>query len=346
MGKKEGSRLRFWSLGSAGLALVLILIGSFLDLPIMEAVYVGENAYSLIFGLIGSLPLYLIALSGVVLLDNYFKKSKQFTVRFLGKALLFLVPAVLGILVAIQSLDEYTGSLLASALIAVPLAYLALLLWWFLLKDVDPSRSLDAGIALLLVAALTFAMTHLAKEVAERPRYFFLKDYGTNHFRDWWEWGSGLKDLYSDLSSDWFKSWPSGHSCCASAALLLPIPLSLGKKTRRLAPWVYPAGLLWWAMTALGRMLDGHHFLTDVAFALLFTALLIFLVAVPLLRRTEEEEGEPRRAFCTFEHRILRRRADLSVQGLDEKAVRKIRAKRGKKKTSSSYRGQTRSMHV
>lgn len=336
MEKKESNRLRFWSLGSAGVALVLILIGSFLDLPIMERVYVGENAYSMIFGLIGSLPLYLVAISGVVLLDNYFKKSQHFALKILGKALLFLVPAVLGVLVAIQSLDEYTGSLLTSILIAVPLAYLALLLWWHTLKDADPNRSLDYGIALLLVAGLTFAMTHLAKEVAQRPRYFFLKEYGTTHFRNWWEWGSGLKDLYSDLSSDWFKSWPSGHSCCASAALLLPIPLGLVKKTRRFAGWAFPLGLLWWAMTALGRMLDGHHFLTDVAFALLFTALLIFLLAVPLLRRTEEEEGEPRRAFRTSEHRILRRRADLAVQGLDEATIRKIRAKRRRKKKSNS----------
>lgn len=336
MAKKESSRLRFWSLVSAGLALALILVGSFLDLPIMEGVYVGDNAYSLIFGLIGSLPLYLVALSGVVLLDNYFKKSQHFLVKVAGKALLFIVPSVLGVLVAIQSLDEYTGSLLISILIAVPLAYLALLMWWYLLKDADPNRSLDYGIALLLVAGLTFAMTHLAKEVAERPRYFFLKEYGTTHFRNWWEWGSGLKDLYSDLSSDWFKSWPSGHSCCASAALLLPIPLALGKKTRRFAKWAFPVGLLWWVMTALGRMLDGHHFLTDVAFALLFTALLVFLVAVPLLRLTEEEEGEPRRVFRTSEHRILRRRADLAVEGLDEAAIRKIRAKRGRKKKSDS----------
>ena len=334
MAKKESKGLGFWSLLAAGVALLLILVGSFLDLPIMESIYIGENAYSLIFGLIGSLPLYLVAISGVVLLDNYFRKSLHFSVKVIGKVILFLVPGVLGVLVAIQSLDEYTGSLLTSLLIAVPLAYLALFLWWILLKEASPERSLDVAIALLLVAGLAFALTHLAKEVAERPRYFFLREYGTIHFRDWWEWGSGLKELYPDLDSDWFKSWPSGHSCCASVALLLPVPLSLGKKTKGLAPWAYPIGLLWWVLTALARMLDGHHFLTDVAFSLLFTAVLLLLVAVPLLSRQGGEDKEPKRLFHTFEYRILRRRADLAVEELDDRVVRKIRAKRGRRKSS------------
>ncbi len=328
MAKKE---IKFCNLLVIFLAIfsaILILVGSFLDLEMAKIFYVGSNSYSIFFGLFGSLPLLLCFLLGGLFLFQKMKESKNIKVRIIGYILLFLIPLVSSSLMAIQSLDEYTQSLTISLLIAIPFSYLLLFGAWLIFRYVPSKNTFLLGIVLILGATFVFGFVHTINQLVGRPRYFALLEHGDFLFHHWWEWNSALVDIYPQDDPTWYRSFPSGHSACASLALLLPLPFFAHPKLKKYARWFYIPAFMWWLFTVVARLIDGHHFLSDVSFSLLAFSLVFLLLINPLLYRKNETFTKERRRFSTKERYLCQKKYQQKCQTLSIRKIRMMRNKR------------------
>ena len=94
-----------------------------------------------------------------------------------------------------------------------------------------------------------------------------------SYFMPWWKLGISLKSkLVADgVSSDEFRSFPSGHTGCAACAMLTILLPTLGKRLRGKERLCLCIGLAWTLIVAVSRLMMGAHFLTDVTAATLLT---------------------------------------------------------------------------
>ena len=88
--------------------------------------------------------------------------------------------------------------------------------------------------------------------------------------------------------TDAFRSFPSGHteSAALSYSLILLIDcLHIEKKSVKVALWTAP--ILWTGLTAMGRIVAGAHFMSDVLFGGTIPFVLVILYRELFLRRSE-----------------------------------------------------------
>ena len=111
---------------------------------------------------------------------------------------------------------------------------------------------------------------------------FMLEDFSL--FKRWYEFQAkpeildDWKTLYN-ATSDWFKSFPSGHSAAAATVIaLISIP-SMFEKTNNLKvkAIVISATTIYTLLVMLSRIVVGAHFLTDVAAGAYITYLCFIL---------------------------------------------------------------------
>ncbi len=69
------------------------------------------------------------------------------------------------------------------------------------------------------------------------------------------------------VSSDEFRSFPSGHTACAACAMLIGLLPTLRKGKEKRTRLLFILGCLWAAAVAVSRIWMGAHFLTDVTMA-------------------------------------------------------------------------------
>lgn len=94
-----------------------------------------------------------------------------------------------------------------------------------------------------------------------------------SYFTPWWKAGSSLKNqlVAEGVSSDEFRSFPSGHTACAACAMLAALLPTVSKRFRGKEKRLGLSGALWTAIVAFSRLRMGAHFLTDVTMAWLVT---------------------------------------------------------------------------
>ena len=110
------------------------------------------------------------------------------------------------------------------------------------------------------------------KEVSSRPRPVQVQDFGGKaEFRPYWRWDGACARKCSFVSGE-----ASGAFWTLAPALLVPPPARAAAISASVFFGILVGGL---------RMAYGGHFLSDVVFAGLFTALVVLGVALALLRR-------------------------------------------------------------
>ena len=94
-----------------------------------------------------------------------------------------------------------------------------------------------------------------------------------SYFTPWWKAGSALKNqlVAEGVSSDEFRSFPSGHTACAACAMLVALLPTVSKLFKGKEKRLGLLGCLWTAIVAFSRLRMGAHFLTDVTMAWLVT---------------------------------------------------------------------------
>ena len=274
MKKLKQTYLRSTRIVGAAL-LLLMIIGSIWDLPISKFLYPGrESSFGQFFAAFGELPAFLAMTSaGVLLFVNRARLRKSWNVLFVA-ASAALVLGGLGL-----SIHEATDNVPAlplwvAALVTVFTAALCAVLLLILTDGCQMKTLLRFICVLAFVSIGTMLLINVIKIPWGRPRMRLLVETGNeSYFMPWWKLGISLKSkLVADgVSSDEFRSFPSGHTGCAACAMLMILLPTLGKRLRGKERLCLCIGLAWTLIVAVSRLMMGAHFLTDVTAATLLT---------------------------------------------------------------------------
>lgn len=292
-----------------GLYLVLILLcvmgivaGSFFDLPIAKALYIGD-----------SFPAKVISLSTVilffescvfflgVLFRQLWEKYDRFSRRVLIGVIfsyLFCSTATLGgakllndPLLA-ECFSNYIGTLWGSLLAGAVLCIAAFLLGFHINGNRYDTDTIKVLTKLIFVFTVGFLLSHYLNCMIDRKSYSMLVT-GRNleAFMPWYRLPKGSKLLMSisDLISSHQGSFVSGHVLYAVSFIIIFPSFSLAfpslKKYENLL--IVLAGIL--AVTVIiCRLLSGNNYLTDISFGALYS--LKFCMSFNGIKKTRKSD--------------------------------------------------------
>lgn len=269
------------------ICIVGFIIGSFLDLQIMEGLFSERNTFGLVVSVIGTVPGYgCLAICGGILFAIGLHQKDYKT---LYRVLLF-IGALAGLGFAIYfSGREFFGpngfywigvKRWVGYFIALPVDLALGYLGYRMGKASDNNRLwlLVIVVMVAIFLALVPGVT-MIKAIFHRPRYREVVRFGYEEFHNWWQRCGNYKEIMkaTGVLSEEFKSFPSGHGGASAVFMLSVIFLPLvNQKYEKLQLPLFYAGLAWTLLVCFSRILVGAHFLSDVSMGTLLTA--IFMI--------------------------------------------------------------------
>lgn len=297
-----------------GLLGALFLVGVFLDLPINAALYDPSHVYGQFFEMAGEIFVWILILFALGLIARFHPKLERKWLDVLLTCLVVL--AILGVsyyaghhfLGLLNRVTHLKFSEAFSFLYAFDYLILSLP-WVFLIKKDRQKEMMTFSVIVLILLATTLVLMQGLKMLWLRPRFRTLVAlYGVDgaaaHYlpvykiTGFWKFdelygGLGYESVLSSLGiAKWgkeeFYSFPSGHTMHATAPLVFCLASSFLPKLKGKEGYVRLGFYSWGALTALGRMVRGAHFLSDVTFGF-FVAVFAFdmystFLEAPLLR--------------------------------------------------------------
>ncbi len=263
--------------------LVFMIGGSFYDYQISQALFNIESPFRIFFASFGQAPAMLCLAAGGTLLFRMMdtnKKISSFFCVFFGIVLNLL--AILGITMDPMLYIENMNPAV-SALIAVVITAIADMLLLKLTKDSSKEQIKKFIQLALLTMFLQMIIINLIKIPWGRPRMRMISVTEQASFQPWWVIGSDMKTKLTAIgvASEEFKSFPSGHTGCASCAMLLAALPLLSDKLKGKENLLLGIGVLFTLIVAVSRIIMGAHFLTDVTVGMSVTfALICILIKV------------------------------------------------------------------
>ena len=269
--------------------LALLLIGTFLDLQISQSLcvlsegeYLSTNAFVLFFEAIGENVLYLLLGCAVAIIFFYLNNIANNKLKITLKVVFFII----GLLVwfystqkVMEYLAEYMGStpylknihVVAIEIVVSLLINTLIILAFKNCKQETINALFKWAIVVIVSAIIANGIVQGIKLFWGRMRYRAMNLIGdTSGFTPWYSINGkpALTDeqLLLGLTSDSFKSFPSGHTCAAASLFcLICLPSVLDKysnKTSKILCWTIPT--VYTIIVALTRIMCGAHFFTDV----------------------------------------------------------------------------------
>jgi membrane-associated phospholipid phosphatase len=278
-----------------GLFAVMALVGTFLDRPIAQGIYIGPNGFSDLFEYVGTLPISVLLGSSGVLFYLFFKKRN-------GKhdALYAWIGLIVCVLISggFWGFDTFHRHIVHKAwswfLIGIPAIAVLEIPMYFFLRNGDTALYRKKAVMIIVVGVLLMFLTFGIKFLMVRPRPMYLFTLSEAEqdemYRNWYQFNHDKTGL-DGVESYMYQSWPSGHASFTAGLSLCVILAPCNKKTAGKELYFFLGALLWNVLTMLSRMLDGHHFLSDVAFGMLFGFLPPLLYAY-FAQKKEEKAGE------------------------------------------------------
>lgn len=266
-----------------------IIIGSFFDYKINDAVFLRNNGFGIFFSAFAPIIGYgvLVVLCGFV--HRAAIKEKIIWVKicyFLASMAGFISMLIIsaGHVTSVNAYDCPEWKWLW--IIIEALIYGGI----FVIGDYYGKQNSDQKLVFASLVLAAFIIIDLVpvgqilKAVVSRPRFRIVVDnpYGFKaSYTDWWQHYDGydaLKEQFGATTrsfSEHFKSFPSGHTGVAAILIFgLPflcniIPQLKGKETL-----TFIIGMVFTVLMAFSRMSVGAHYLTDVSFGALFMIVL------------------------------------------------------------------------
>lgn len=264
----------------AVMLLVFMVVGSFFDYQISQALFNIKSPFGIFFASFGQLPAMLCFAAGGTLLFKLVDSSRKISSFFC---------IVFGILLNLLAVSAVTMDpmlyienmpLALSAVIAVTIVAVVDILIVKLTKESSREQIKKFITLAILTMFLQALIINIIKIPWGRPRMRMISVTEGASFQPWWVIGSEMKTKLMALgvASEEFKSFPSGHTGCAACALLLAaLPLLSdrlkGKETMLL--WI---GVAFTIVVAFSRIIMGAHFLTDVTVGMSVTVLVISIL--------------------------------------------------------------------
>ena len=142
------------------------------------------------------------------------------------------------------------------------------------LRSVRIDRVLTNKYAALPIFVGIMLLINIIKVPWGRARMRLIYSTGNDtYFSNWWQAGTALKKkLVADgVSSDDFRSFPSGHTACAACSMLLILLPTLYRRLHDKEKLFMVLGGVWTLAVAVSRLRMGMHFLSDVSVSSLLT---------------------------------------------------------------------------
>ena len=127
---------------------------------------------------------------------------------------------------------------------------------------------------MIVVCVGIMLLINIIKVPWGRARMCLIYSTGNDtYFSNWWQAGTALKKkLVADgVSSDDFRSFPSGHTACAACSMLLILLPTLYRRLHNKEKLFMAIGGVWTLAVAVSRLRMGMHFLSDVSVSSLLT---------------------------------------------------------------------------
>jgi len=262
-----------------GVSAVMLVIGSIADLSVSTALYEPDVSWANLLAAIGEWPAgFGLIVAGVFLVRgrNKTRVLRRRAQAGAGGLLVLLGTAMVSYLPTMYLNIPAVVIILAGMVLSAGAA----LGTWALTRRRAPRELIRFSVGLIVVIVGEMIIINLIKIGWSRPRMRMLEVHSEYSFNPWWIFGSADKAdaLGQGISSEEFKSFPSGHT--ANAAILLylaPMLAWMSERGRRLiGPAVY-VGLGWALAVAASRIVMGAHFLTDVTVGLMVTFLAVLV---------------------------------------------------------------------
>ena len=272
------------------ITVALMVVGSFFDLALSDAVYAPSTKFVWFFQAFGESMALLSCYAGAGCFlaglspQTGFKKLIGFIVT-----VIFLICGSWGL---IEPYHFLSGNMKYVGMAIEVLLGILLLLYCFKKADrSNPALLLKIGFVMMAVGLLSTLVVNVIKGPWGRPRYRSIIITKNLEFRPWWVVGTDLRDeFYPRIPHDEFKSFPSGHSSGAACAFVLVLLSQVIPKLKE-RPLVIFA-VLWTGCTMFSRIMRGAHFLTDVTVGFAITFFITVLLYFLFIGRKKMEDTE------------------------------------------------------
>ena len=248
--------------------LVLLVAGSIWDLPISKFLYPGhESSIGQFFAAFGELPAFsLLAGCGVLLIVHRAKFRPELNIVILAFGVCLTLASIF------LSVHEATDNVPAlpmpvALLVTVFVDALMAAALLFLTRECQTKTILRFICTVIVVCVGIMLLINIIKVPWGRARMRLIYSTGNDtYFSNWWQAGTALKKkLVADgVSSDDFRSFPSGHTACAACSMLLILLPTLYRRLHDKEKLFMVLGGVWTLAVAVSRLRMGMHFLSDV----------------------------------------------------------------------------------
>lgn len=301
--------------------LAAFILGTIYDLQISKALvslnndsYLSHNLFAIIGEALGEDILYVLLVSALAIIFFNLLKREIINKKWLKH--IFLVGCLVASFVisfycinktlgyisehTTFGLDNFLNSTLG--LIIVALFSLLIDICTFLLFNKLSENSLQQllwwAILVLFVSAISNGIVQGLKHVFDRTRFramHFVGDTQYTYYTPWYQINTNKFNSISIFAEDFFKSFPSGHTCAAaSSAVLIALPMFVEKfNNKKWKTIFWTSALVYTILVALSRIIAGAHFFTDVFVGGLITfacTLIAMIIFKKLLEKNKNNE--------------------------------------------------------
>lgn len=287
------------------LVLAILVVGTVFDLAISKAIcvlpagsYYTQNFFTAFLEIFGEDILYVMLVSALAIIFNYFYKKQTNRKKARIVILVACVILELGVIFycfykilknaynytspAFKTFFSYFQTIICLALLIALVAFLVN----FAFSKLSPetlARLVKWAFIVLIVAALSNGIVQGLKLVMHRTRFRTMLFVGDTEFSYYTNWFVINKNTFSStlpMASDFFKSFPSGHTCAATSIFLLCLLPNFSEKlnTKGWKIGLIVASIAYILMLGSSRIICGAHFFTDVFFSFSVTLSIMFLV--------------------------------------------------------------------
>ena len=262
------------------------ILGTFLDLSISNAIFSRDNAFGLTISAIGTIPGYMIL---AVLGGMFFAVGLHKDYKTIYKVILYVTAvACLGCAIFFTGREFFGENGFKGAaqqwigyLITLPIGCACSFLGYKMGKNSETKYLwLILAIAAFCIFMSLVPGVTMIKAIFHRPRFRSVTLYEGIEFHAWYQRCSEYKDLmaFYNITSEEFKSFPSGHAG-ASTVFMLGVSLLplINKKYEKLQLPLFYAGFAWVLLVSFTRILVGAHFLSDVSMGGIITTLFMLI---------------------------------------------------------------------
>ena len=262
---------------------ILLLVFTFIDMNISNAIYNPESKFGLIFEAIGEFPSAIIATFCTVslMLTREKDKSIKYNLGTVGYTVLLIFFSLMASMLPVKYLH---GS---KALIPVLMA-IYIIVSYVIAKKCAATHKEELRRA-AIVGILTFVFVIIAfnsiKFLWGRERYRHMIEVGSFA-------GYSMWFIPQDFASgNEFMSFPSGHSANAAIMAWITLIPTFVTSLKDKKNWFIGFAILWTLLVPVSRIVVGAHFASDVTMGVTITLVIFTLLKNKYINNLEEKDA-------------------------------------------------------